>query len=57
MENNEFNVPPAHRKQVNAFEEMMIPIFKMNGFQVFTESELKKKYLMFVRQIKVIVSK
>ena len=26
------------------FEEMMIPIFKMNGFQVFTESELKKKY-------------
>lgn len=26
------------------FEEMMIPIFKINGFQVFTESELKKKY-------------
>lgn len=39
------------------FEDMMIPIFQNNGFQVFTEAELKKKPVGFIDAIKRYVIK
>ena len=39
------------------FEDMMIPIFKNNGFEVFTEAELKKKNPTFLENIERYVVK